>query len=152
MCQSLNEARKRERTWSIIKWRYKQMNDHNNIINCTTVQWCIRYRETIGYIPTCKDVGRVFLDYPMIRCGYGAERSMGNILQTQDLCTYEESSAVFWLLYKGLDSTKSCLTKAVWIRCDQDWSKTRCCFGCPSTHQQRRRGRSFAALTPRSLR
>ena len=56
------------------------MNDHNNIINCTTVQWCIRYRETIGYIPTCigKDVGRVFLDYPMIRCGEKHGQSFTN--------------------------------------------------------------------------
>ena len=84
--------------------------------------------------------------------GYGAEESMENILKTQDLCTYEESSSVFWSLYKGLDSTKSCPAGAVWIRWGQDWSKTRCCSWRPSTHQQRKRRCGFATQTPRSLR
>ena len=38
------ECVKGESTWSIIKSNYKQMNDHNRIINCTMV-----YREAIGY-------------------------------------------------------------------------------------------------------
>ena len=35
-------------------------------------------------------------EFSCILQGYGAEESMDNILQTQDLCTYEESSSVFW--------------------------------------------------------
>ena len=80
------------------------------------------------------------------------EESMDNILQTQDLCTYEESSSVFWSLYKGVDSTRPCPTGEVWIRLGQNWSETRCCSGRSSTHQQRKRRSGFVTQTPKSLR
>ena len=56
-------------------------------------------------------------EFSCILQGYGAEESTDNILQTQDLCTYKESSSVFWSFYKGLDSTRPCPTGAVKIQC-----------------------------------
>ena len=94
----------------------KQMNEHNRIINCTMV-----YREAIGYTNVHR---KVFLDYPRIRCGGKHGQYFENARP------YEESSSVFWSLYKRLDSTKSCPTGAVWIR-----SETWCCSGRPSTHE-----------------
>ena len=68
------------------------MNYHNRIINCTMV-----YREAIGYTNVHrKGCGKSFpMHFPRIRRRACSEESMVNNLQTQDLCTYEESSSVF---------------------------------------------------------
>ena len=89
MCDVIGVNRSMKRERSIIKSHYKQMNDHNRIINCTMV-----YREAIGYTNMHRK-GSMWEEFSCILPGYGAEESMDNILQTQDLCTYEESSSVF---------------------------------------------------------
>ena len=65
---------------SIGQWS-EQMNDHNRIINCTMV-----YREAIGYTNVHGKGCRKRFSW--ILQGSVSEESMGNILQTQDLCTW----------------------------------------------------------------
>ena len=61
------------------------MNDNNRIINFTIV-----YHEAIGYTNVHrKGCGKRFFYCILQR--YGAEESMDNILQTQDLCRFYET-------------------------------------------------------------
>ena len=59
MCDVIGVNRSMKRERSIIKSHYKQMNDHNRIINCTMV-----YREAIGYTNMHrKGCGKSFLAF-----------------------------------------------------------------------------------------
>ena len=138
MCDIIGVNRSMKRESVKVKSHYEQMNDHNRIINCTMV-----YREVIGYTNLHrKGCGKSFLAFSKDTMRM---KAWTIFCKTQDLRAYNESSSVFWSLYKAVNSTRPCPIGAVWIRYS---SETRCCSWRPSIHQQRKQ----RTQTPKSLR
>ena len=102
-------------------------------------------------IPTCigKDVGRVFLHSPRIRCGGKHGQYFANA-----------GPLYLWRIIVcvliTLQGSRFNDTLPNWRSMDtimgQNWSETRCCSGRSSTHQQRKRRSGFAIQTPKSRR
>ena len=146
MCDviGVNRSMKREYVKALDQLSSPITNRWMIIIGLLTVQWWIMRQSGI---PTCigKDVGRVFLHSPRIRCGGKHRQYFANAgpLYLRRIIVYVLITLQGGRLYETLPNWCSMDT----IGLELIWNRY-----CSGRHQQRKQRCGFATQTPRSLR